>query len=144
MAYLNKAQLMGNVGQAPKITTFDNGDRIANLSLATTRRWTDAQGEQQQKTSWHNLVVSGKLVGVVEKYVGKGDPIYVDGELNYRSYNDNGETKWVTEIRVNNIQLLKPMEQKDTQPAQASRTDGYSSPASRQQPQSQPMNDLPF
>ncbi len=104
---LNKAMLIGNLGSDPEIRTTGNGTRVAQFSVATSRRWNDRSGQQQEKTEWHRIVVWDKLVEIVEKYVKKGDRLYVEGEIEYRSYEDkDGNTKYITEIRAREMIML--------------------------------------
>ena len=104
---LNKAMLIGNVGQDPEIRTIPSGARVAQFSVATSRRWNDKSGQQQEKTEWHRVVVWEKLVEIIERYVKKGDRIYVEGEIEYRQYQDkDGVTKYSTEIRARDVVLL--------------------------------------
>jgi single-strand DNA-binding protein len=104
---LNKAILIGNLGSDPEIRTIPSGARVAQFSLATSRRWTDKNGQQQEKTEWHRIVVWDRLVDVVEKWVHKGDRLYVEGEIEYRQYQDkDGVTKYMTEIRAREIMML--------------------------------------
>ena len=109
---LNKAILIGNVGGDPEVRTVGTGGRVATFSLATGRQWTDQSGNKQEKTEWHRCVVwnSGRgtgLADVVEKYVRKGEKIYVEGEIEYREWTDKeGQTKYTTEIKVKELMLL--------------------------------------
>ncbi len=108
---LNKAILIGNVGSDPEIRTVGNGGRVAQFSLATGRVWTDAAGAKQEKTEWHRCVVwntkFSTLADVVEKYVKKGERVYVEGEIEYRQWQDKeGQTKYTTEIKVRELMLL--------------------------------------
>lgn len=110
---LNKAILIGNVGGDPEVRTTSNGGRVANFSLATSRSWNDQGGSKQEKTEWHKCIAwnSGTrgsgLADVVEKYVRKGEKVYVEGEIEYRQYQDkDGQTRYVTEIRVRELMLL--------------------------------------
>jgi single-strand DNA-binding protein len=104
---LNKAMLIGNVGQDPEIRTIPNGARVAQFSVATSRRWNDKNGQQQEKTEWHRIVAWERLVEIIERYVKKGDRIYVEGEIEYRQYQDkDGVTKYSTEIRAREVVLL--------------------------------------
>ena len=108
MAYLNKIQLIGNVGKAPEVRTFDGGNKVANFTLATTKRYTDRNGQLVDATTWHNIQVNGKIADVAEKYVQKGDPIYVEGELTARTYVDrNNVERVIYEVRASQIQLLR-------------------------------------
>ena len=104
---LNKAILIGNLGQDPEIRTIPSGARVAQFSVATTRRWTGRDGQQQEKTEWHRIVVWEKLVDIVERWVKKGDRIYVEGEIEYRQYEDKeGVTKYSTEINLREMIML--------------------------------------
>lgn len=104
---LNKAIIIGNLGSDPEIRTTGGGSRVAQFSVATSRRWTTNSGEQQEKTEWHRIVVWGKLVDVVEKYVKKGQQVYVEGEIQYRQYEDKeGVTKYTTEINARELMML--------------------------------------
>lgn len=108
MAYLNKIQLIGNVGKNPEVRTFDGGNKVANFTLATTKRYTNSNGQAVDATTWHNIQVNGKIAEVAEKYVQKGDPIYVEGELTSRSYVDrNNVERVIYEVRASQLQLLR-------------------------------------
>ena len=104
---LNKATLMGNLGADPEVRTIPSGARVAQFSLATTRRWSDGDGQPREKTQWHRIVVWDSLpatFGFVEKYLRKGDRVYVEGEIDYRSYeNNDGNTRWATEIKASGV-----------------------------------------
>ena len=100
--------LIGNVGKAPEVRTFDGGNKVANFTLATTKHYTDRNGQAVNATTWHNVQVNGKIVEVVEKYVQKGDPIYVEGELTARTYVDrNNVERVIYEVRASQLQLLR-------------------------------------
>lgn len=101
MAGINKVILVGNLGQDPEIRTFQNGGRIANLSLATSETWKDkATGEKKERTQWHRIVVNvDGLVGICEKYIKKGSKLYIEGQLETRKYTDkDGTEKYTTEV----------------------------------------------
>lgn len=97
---LNKACLIGNVGKDPEIRSMNSGDRVANLSIATSDRWTDKQtGEKKERTEWHRIVVWGGLVEVVERYVKKGMKLYIEGQIQTRKWQDQaGVERYSTEI----------------------------------------------
>jgi single-strand DNA-binding protein len=104
---LNKVILIGNLGSDPEIRSVSGGDRVANFSLATSRQWNDASGNKQEKTEWHRCVAWRKLADVVEKYVKKGDKLYIEGRIEYRQYQDKeGVTKYSTDISVNELIML--------------------------------------
>ena len=108
MAYLNKIQLIGNVGKNPEVRTFDGGNKVANFTLATTKHYTDRNGQLVDATTWHNIQVNGKIAEVAEKYVQKGDPIYVEGELTARTYVDrNNVERVIYEVRASQLQFLR-------------------------------------
>jgi single-strand DNA-binding protein len=96
---LNKVQLIGNVGQDPEIRHTSDGKPIANLSIATSDTWNDKQGQKQEKTEWHRVVIFGKLAEIAEKYVSKGSKLYLEGKLQTRKWTDKeGNDKYTTEI----------------------------------------------
>ena len=111
---LNKVTLIGNLGADPEIRTTSNGSKVANFSLATGRQWTSASGEKQEKTEWHKCIAWNpkgdrgmRLADVVEKYAKKGDKLFVEGEIQYRQYEDKDkQTRYVTEINVREVILL--------------------------------------
>ena len=103
---LNKVMLIGNVGNDPDVRTTSSGKSIANMSLATTRKWKDGSGEQREKTEWHRLTVWGKLVDVVERYVKKGDRLYVEGRLEYSESESDGQKKYWTDVNVVEMVML--------------------------------------
>jgi single-strand DNA-binding protein len=96
---VNKVILIGNVGKDPEIKSFDNGGKVANFSIATSESWKDKQsGERKEKTDWHNVAVFGQLADIVERYVKKGSKLYVEGKLSTRTYEKDGEKRYVTEV----------------------------------------------
>lgn len=108
---LNKAVLIGNVGSEPEVRSTANGGRVATFSLATSTQWSDASGARQEKTEWHRCVAwnqgKGTLADVVERYVRKGEKVYVEGEIQYRQWQDKeGQTRYSTEIKVRELILL--------------------------------------
>lgn len=107
---MNKVFLKGNVGQDPRITTFKDGGKVAQFTLATTERGFKTKDGRNipEQTEWHNIVVKRTgLAGVCEQYVKKGTPLLVEGKIQTRSYQDNaGQTRYVTEIIVEEMELL--------------------------------------
>ena len=108
---LNKVTLIGNLGSDPEVRTIAGGNRVANFSLATSRTWNSASGERQEKTEWHKCIVwnskGAQLADVVEKYVHKGDKLYVEGRIEYRQWTDKeGQTRYTTEINVRELIML--------------------------------------
>jgi single-strand DNA-binding protein len=107
---INKATLLGHVGRDPEIRNMSNGDAVATVSLATTEKWKDKNGERQEKTEWHRLVFFGKLADIVEKYVHKGSLIYVEGKLTTRKWEKDGVDRYTTEINCNEMKLLNKVD----------------------------------
>ena len=104
---LNKVMLIGNVGNDPEIRATGSGARVAKVSLATNRSWTDRNtGQKNEKTEWHRLTFFGRLVDVVEQWVKKGDRLYVEGRVEYSQTEGEGGTKYWTDIVVNEMVML--------------------------------------
>lgn len=108
MASVNKVIIVGNLGRDPEIKTFPSGDKVANVTIATTDRWKDKQtGEMKEATEWHRVVFNGKLADVVGQYLRKGSQVYVEGSLKTRKWTDAaGVEKYATEIRADQMQML--------------------------------------
>src|SRR5574337_137826 len=108
MASVNKVIIIGNLGRDPEVRSFDNGDSIANVTVATTDKWRDKQsGEAREATEWHRVTFFGKLAEIVGKYLYKGSPVYIEGSLRTREYTDkDGNKRHVTEIRADRMQML--------------------------------------
>jgi single-strand DNA-binding protein len=108
MASVNKVIIVGNLGRDPEVRSFPSGDRVANVTVATTETWKDKQtGERREATEWHRLVFRGRLVDIVEQYLRKGSQVYVEGSIRSRKYNDaSGMEKSITEINVNEMTML--------------------------------------
>ena len=108
---LNKVSLIGNLGNDPEVRSTTGGNRVATFSLATSRSWNDASGSKQEKTEWHRCVVwntkTSQLADIVERYVKKGDKLYVEGRIEYRQWQDkDGQTRYSTEINVRELIML--------------------------------------
>src|SRR5690349_20709219 len=104
---LNKVTLIGNLGSDPEIRTATGGNKVANFSLATSREWKDASGNKQEKTEWHRCVAWSQLADIIERYVKKGDKLFVEGRIEYRQWQDkDGQTKYATDINVRELIML--------------------------------------
>ena len=112
MAYLNKVLLIGNLGKDPEIRVSpQTGKKAVSFSLATSRRYRDANGEQKEDTQWHNIVGWGKVAEIVEQLqIRKGTSLYVEGRLTNRSWTDQAsrQKRYVTEVALDTFQLLTP------------------------------------
>ena len=110
---LNKAILIGNLGQDPEIRTTGGGQRVGQFSLATTRTWNDQSGQKQEKTEWHRVICwnnkGSGLADIAEKYLKKGDKVYIEGRVEYRTWEDREkQTRYVTEIIARELIMLSP------------------------------------
>ena len=147
---VNKVILIGNVGKDPEIKYFDNDRAVANFSMATTERgFRAANGtEVPDRTEWHNISCWGGLAKVVEQYVKKGDPLYIEGKIRTRSYDDkNGIKRYATEINVDNLEMLGGRRSGGVQPANESSSNQQQQQSSNQAPpidNSAEVDDLPF
>ncbi len=114
---VNKVILIGNVGREPDVRYFEAGKGVANFTLATTERAHKGAGDHiiPERTEWHNIVVRGGLVQIVEKYIHKGSKLYIEGKIRSRTYVDKeGLTHYVTEIVVDVLEILSPRQARDT------------------------------
>lgn len=103
----NKVQLIGNLGAAPEIINFENGNKLAKLRLATNEYYKNAQGERVADTQWHSVIAWGKHADIIESYVNKGQEIAIEGKLITRSYETKeGEKRSRTEIQLTDLLLL--------------------------------------
>lgn len=107
MAGVNKVILVGNLGKDPELRYTPSGQAVATFSLATNRKWKDKEGQAQDQTEWHNIVTWGRQAEIAKEYLKKGSPLYLEGRIQYRSYNDrDGNKRYVTEIVAQNLQML--------------------------------------
>jgi single-strand DNA-binding protein len=110
---VNKVFLLGNVGKDPEIRTTPGGMMVGNLTLATSDRTKDPQGNWQDRTEWHNLVTFGRTAEIVRDYVKKGSKLFIEGKIQTRSWDDkeSGQKRYRTEIIVNDLSLLSGREE---------------------------------
>jgi single-strand DNA-binding protein len=107
MASVNKVILIGNLGRDPETRYTTGGDAVTNLNIATTDTWKDKNGEKQEKTEWHRVVLFGRQAEVAGEYLKKGRPVYIEGRLQTRKYTDKeGVERYATEIVGDRMQLL--------------------------------------
>ena len=143
---VNKVILIGNLGKDPEVRHLENGAVVANFPIATSESYTDkTSGQKIENTDWHNIVVWRGLAGVVEKYVRKGQKVYVEGKLKTRSWQDkDGNTRYTTEVIADELTILSRPEQQSQSQAP------YSSDATPSQPSKvddiikDDKDDLPF
>ncbi len=104
---LNRVTLIGNLGQDPEVRTIPSGASVCTLSIATTDRYKDRNGEWQESTEWHRVVLWERLAEIAGEYLRKGSQVYIEGKIVTRSYEDkDGVTKYITEIRGNNMIMM--------------------------------------
>ncbi len=107
MAGINKVILVGNLGQDPEMRYMPNGNAVANIRIATSESWTDQQGQRQERTEWHSVVMFRKLGEIAGQYLKKGSKVYVEGKLQTRKWQDqNGNDRYTTEIVADQMQML--------------------------------------
>ena len=107
MAGVNKAILMGNLGADPEMRYTSNGTAVANFRIATTERWTNPNGEKEERTEWHRIVAFGRLGEICGEYLSKGKQVYIEGRLQTRSWEDqDGNKRYSTEIVAQTMQML--------------------------------------
>ena len=141
MASVNKVILIGNLGRDPEVRTFQNGNKVCNLSIATSEKWRDKNsGERKERTEWHSVAIfSEPLAKVAEQYLRKGSKVYIEGQLETRKWQDqSGNDKYSTEV------VLRPYSSTLTMLDGGSNDNnggGYGAPQ-RQQSQQQPSRDL--
>lgn len=131
MASVNKVIIVGNLGRDPEMRTFQSGDQVANVTIATTDKWKDKQtGEMKEATEWHRVTFNGRLAEIAGQYLRKGSQVYVEGSLRTRKWTDqSGVEKYSTEIRADQMQMLGGRQ--DTASAPPART---APPPQRQAP----------
>ncbi len=106
MAGVNKVIIVGRLGADPETRQVGNGGTVARLSVATSENWVDKEGQKQERTEWHRIVVWGKLADICGRHLSKGRQVYIEGRLQTRSWEDQGVKKYSTEIVANTVQFL--------------------------------------
>ena len=106
MSGVNKVIIIGRLGQDPEMKTVGQGAVVTRLNVATSENWVDKSGQKQERTEWHRITVWGKLAEICGKYLSKGRQVYVEGRLQTRSWEDNGQKKYATEIIASTVQFL--------------------------------------
>ncbi len=150
MAGVNRVILIGNLGKDPDIMTFDNGVKKASFSLATTESYKNKEGTRVDQTEWHNIVMWRGLADVAERFLHKGDQIYIEGKLRTRSWEQDGVKKYITEILTDNMTMLGGKQQRDSSgipeeiAAQETRVNNTKTEAETASPTPEPEDDLPF
>ena len=162
MASVNKVILIGNLGQDPEVKYMPSGGAVTNVSIATTDAWTDkSSGQRQERTEWHRVVFFNRLAEIVGEYLRKGSPVYIEGRLQTRKWQDqNGQDKYTTEIIANSMQMLgnkgsgstdfKPQQQSGQNQGQQNQQQAPAASQQQNSPSAPPQNfdnfddDIPF
>lgn len=151
---VNKVILVGNLGKDPELRYTPSGAAVATFSLATTERFKGKDGQMQEKTEWHNIVVWRQLAEICGKYLHKGKQIYVEGRIQTRSYDDrDGNKRYITEIVADQMQMLGRAGEEgaaaprgESRPARSGNSSGGNAPAYEDfsEPPFNPDDDIPF
>lgn len=120
MRGVNKVILIGNLGQDVSVTHMPNGNAVANITIATSENWKDQQGQLQEKTEWHRVVLYRRLAEIAGQYLKKGSKVYLEGRLQTREWSDQqGNKRYTTEIIANNMKMLDGVSRDATPPVPA-------------------------
>lgn len=122
MSGVNKVIIVGRLGQDPEMKAVGQSATVTRLNVATSENWVSKDGQKQERTEWHRIVVWGKLAEICGKYLAKGRQVYVEGRLQTRSWEDNGQKKYTTEIVASTVQFLGAANSETTTHAGASST----------------------
>ena len=107
MRGINKVIIVGHLGQDPEVRYMPNGNAVANMTVATSESWKDQQGQQQERTEWHRVTMYRKLAEIAGEYLRKGSPVYLEGKLQTRKWQDQaGQDRYTTEIIADQMQML--------------------------------------
>ncbi len=132
MASVNKVILIGNLGRDPESRHMPSGEQVVNIALATTDTWKDKNGEKQERTEWHRVVIFGKLAEIAAQYLRKGSQVYFEGGLRTRKWqNKDGNDQYTTEIVADKMQMLGSRGSGGSAPMD---DDGWSTPPARNNP----------
>ena len=144
---VNKAIILGNCGNDPEIRQNQNGEDIANFSIATSESWKDKNsGEKKEKTEWHKIVVFGALAGIVKNYVKKGSKLYIEGRLQTKKWIDkDGVEKYTTEIILNGFSAkIEILNRVDEEISQHSKDKGNGYQAQVEESEEESSDEIPF
>jgi single-strand DNA-binding protein len=142
MAGINKVILIGNLGKDPELRHTPQGQAVANFSLATSESWNDKNGQKQERTEWHKVVVWGKPAELVAKYLSKGRKAYVEGRLQTRAWDDkDGQKRYTTEIVATTVQFLDSQGARTSEPVG---DDPFGAPPDFSGSQENASDEIPF
>lgn len=142
---VNKVILVGNLGKDPELRYTASGTAVATFSLATTERYKDREGTQQEKTEWHNIVAWRQLAEICGKYLHKGKQVFIEGKIQSRSYDDrDGNKRYITEIVADQMQMLGRAGDDSGRSNQTIPQGPEPTVSSFDDPQGNPDDDIPF
>lgn len=145
MSGVNKVIVIGRLGNDPEVKTVSGGQTVARISVATSENWTDRQGQKQERTEWHRIVVWGKLAELCGKYLSKGRQVYVEGRLQTRQWEDQqGQKRYSTEIVANTVQFLGAAGAGAGANNQSSQDNDYGSQEFGNEPAFDSADEIPF
>ena len=140
MAGVNKVILVGNLGRDPEVRYTPSGDAVCNLSLATSEQWKDkSTGEKKERTEWHRVTCFKRQAEVIGEYAKKGSKLYVEGSLNTREWEKDGQKHYTTEVKIRDFQFLDPPNTTSQEPSSEPSNGGFEPP-----PADDFDNDIPF
>ena len=145
---INRVILIGRLGQSPEVRYSTQGTAVCNLSLATGESWKDKQGQQQERTEWHRIVLYGKLAEIAGQYLSKGSKVYVEGRLQTREWEKDGIKRYITEVVVDMGGTMQMLDSRADSVAQnqnyATQQPQQRSQAQQAQPADEFDDDIPF
>lgn len=144
MASRNKVELLGYVGDTPDARFMPDGTAVTVISLATNQRWKNKAGEQKERTDWHRVIFYRGLAETVAKYVKKGAQLLVDGRIQYRDYEKDGETHYITEIIANEFQFLDKKQEEQESVEKSATTKKPRAKAAQAAEKAIDPDDIPF
>ncbi|HVK62046.1 MAG TPA: single-stranded DNA-binding protein [Bdellovibrionales bacterium] len=145
MAGVNKVIIVGRLGTDPEVRTIGNGGTVTRLSVATSENWVDKEGQKQERTEWHRIVVWGRLAEICGKHLSKGRQVYVEGRLQTRSWEDQqGQKKYSTEIVANTVQFLGAAGERSADHSQSRGGDDFGAQDFGPEPSFDSSEEIPF
>jgi single-strand DNA-binding protein len=138
---VNKAILIGRLGKDPELRYTPSGKAVTSFPLATTERWTGADGQRNESTTWHNIIAWGKQAELLKEYLSKGREVYIEGRIDNRSYDDKeGNKRYISEVVVQNFSFIGSRGDQDSSP----RSESESPPPPASDDLGSSDDDLPF
>lgn len=145
MAGVNKVIIVGRLGADPEVRNLNNGGSTTRLSVATSENWVDKEGQKQERTEWHRVVVWGKLAEICGKHLSKGRQVYVEGRLQTRSWEDQqGQKRYSTEVVANTVQFLGAPGERGEMSSRSSNDSGFQAQDFGPEPSFDSNEEIPF